>query len=566
MVKQWDDSYDMVVVGSGGAGFAAAMAAADEGLRALIVESTDKWGGSTAMSGGGMWLPDNPLMGRDGVGDSREEALDYMEATIGDAGPGTSRARKEAFVDSIEDFVTLAERLGLRFARATDYPDYYPERPGGKIGRSLEVEPFDVSTLDGAWDTSRGHDGVVFPLKTDDVWLLTRAWSTPRGFVRGAEFVFRALGGVVRGKKLVGAGAALTAAFYKAVVQGQRTPLWLSSPLTEIVVDGEGRVSGVVVEREGRPVRVEARRGVVIGSGGFEANTEWRRRYHGIVGYPSGNRGNLGKPIELGRQLGAAVDLMDDAWWGASVPSPTPEGRPSFIVGERSMPFSIIVDAQGRRFANESESYVDLGHHMLSRAKTAGEDFWMISDARHGRRYLRSYLMDPRVTKQLKAAGMLHQAKSLPELARAIGVDVATFRETVERYNGYARSGVDNDYGRGNSAYDRYYSDPLVRPNPNLGTIEQGPFTAVRLVPGDLGTKGGLLTDEHARVLREDGSVIVGLYAAGNSSASVMGHTYPGPGSTIGPAVVFGLRAARHAARGDGWDAGRSLVASGSAR
>lgn len=548
MTQHWDSEHDLVVVGSGGAGFSAAMTAADEGLSAVIVESTDAWGGSTAMSGGGMWLPNNPLMARDGVGDSRELALRYMEATIGEAGPATSRERKEAFVDSVADFVRLAERNGLELTRATDYPDYYPELPGGKIGRSLEVEPFDVKRLDGAWDTSRGRDGVIFPLKTDDVWLMTRAWSTPGGFVRGAEFVFRALGGVVRGKRLVGAGAALTAAFHEAVVQQHRTPLWLSAPLTELVM-GEGRVTGVVVEREGRPVRVHARRGVMLAAGGFEANREWRQRYHGIPGYPSGNLGNLGRPIEIAQAAGAAVDLMDDAWWGGSVPAPPDGGRPSFIVGERSMPYSIIVDAQGRRFANESESYVDLGHHMLARAAEAGEEFWMVADVRHARRYLRSFLMDPRVNKRLSAAGYLYKAATLADLASEIGVDAAIFRDQIQRFNGYARSGVDAEFGRGNSAYDRYYGDPLVRPNPNLGPIEKGPFTAVRIVPGDLGTKGGLVTDADARVLRADGSVIEGLYAAGNTSASVMGHTYPGPGSTIGPAVVFGLRAVRHAAR-----------------
>lgn len=546
-MADWDFSYDLVVVGSGGAGFAAAMAAADSGLQPLIVESTDKWGGSTAMSGGGMWLPTNPLMARDGAGDSREEALEYMEATIGDVGKSTSRERKEAFVDSIEDFVTTAERYGMQFARAADYPDYYPELPGGKIGRSIELEPFDAKKIGDAWKTSRGQEGVAFPVKTDDVWLLGRAWSTPGGFVRGARFVFRALGGAVTLQRVVGAGAALACGFYDVVVQQQKTPLWLNTPLTELVVDG-GRVAGVVVQKEGREVRVEARRGVVLGAGGFEANTDWREKYHGIPGYPSGNLGNLGKPIEIAQELGAELELMDDAWWGASVPAPPSGGRPGFIVGERSFPYSMIVDGQGRRFANESESYVDLGHHMLARMDEAGENFWMVTDIRHARRYLRTYALDPRVNKALTEAGMLVKADNLPELARGMGVDPAVLRETIERFNGFARSGVDGDLGRGNSAYDRYYSDPLVRPNPNLGPIEKGPFTAIRLVPGDLGTKGGLVTDADARVLREDGSVIEGLYAAGNTSASVMGHTYPGPGSTIGPAAVFGVRAARHAA------------------
>ncbi|MFV0254275.1 MAG: FAD-binding protein [Beutenbergiaceae bacterium] len=546
--ETWDENFDVVVVGSGAAGFAAAMVAVDQGLRTVIVESTDKWGGSTAMSGGGMWLPNSPLMKRDGVGDSREDALTYMEATIGDAGPSTSRAHKEAFVDSIEDFVTTAERLGITFSRATDYPDYYPELPGGKIGRAAEVQPFDAKLLDGAWETSRGQDGVPFPLKTDDVWLLSRAWSTPDGFMRGADFVFRTLGGAVLRKQLVGAGAAFASAFYNLVVQKQGTPLWLSAPLTELISQ-DGRVTGVAVSKDGRQVRVQASSGVVLAGGGFEGNPEMRERYQGVAGTPSGNLGNVGKPIELGQALGAAVSLMDDAWWGASVPPPPGGGRPMFIVGERSMPYSLIVDASGKRFANESESYVDLGHHMLERMQHVGDNFWMIADARHARRYLRNYMLDPRVNKQMERAGWLVKTKSMSQLAQTLDMNAVTLKATIERFNANARSGVDTDFGRGNSAYDRYYGDPGVRPNPNLGPLEKAPFTAIKVVLGDLGTKGGLVTDPDARVLREDGSAIEGLYAAGNNSASVMGRTYPGAGSTIGPAAVFGLRAARHLAR-----------------
>ncbi|MBN8881881.1 MAG: FAD-binding protein, partial [Salana multivorans] len=271
------------------------------------------------------------------------------------------------------------------------------------------------------------------------------------------------------------------------------------------------------------------------------------RRSQGVDGEPSGNPGNLGPPIEAAREVGAALELMDDAWWGASL-APPPGGQPAFIVGERSMPYSLMVDARGRRFANESESYVDLGHHMLELDGGAGP-YWLLTDARFSRRYLRTFAMDPRAMKAMRAAGIVVEARTLTELARRIDVDATTLRESVERFNGFARSGVDGDLGRGNSAYDRYYGDPTVHPNPNLGPVERGPFTAYRVVLGDLGTKGGVVTDADARALREDGGVIDGLYAAGNTSASVMGRTYPGPGSTIAPAVVFGLRGARHMAR-----------------
>lgn len=542
MSQTQDETFDVVVVGSGAAAFATALGAVDSGLSAVLLESTEKWGGSSAMSGGGMWLPDNPLMRRDGVGDSREEALEYMEESIGDVGRATSRARKEAFVDGVDDFVLTAERHGMTFARATDYPDYYPELPGGKIGRSIECEPFDARRIQALVPTLRMN--MPLPLKTDDVWLLARAWSTPDGFARGAQFVLRTLGGLLTGKKLRGIGAGLVSQFAHAVVVEGDVPLRLGSPAEELVVE-DGRVVGVRVGGEAGGGVIRARLGVMLAGGGFDHNREMRREYQGVDGFPSGNPGNLGGPIRLAESIGAATELMDDAWWGASL-APVEGGEPSFIVGERSLPYSLIVDSRGARFANEAESYVDLGHHMLGHDKDGA--YWLVLDARYRRRYLRSFALDPKVAKAQREEGIAFSADTLEELSGKLGLDTATFRSTIQRFNGFARSGRDQDFRKGDSAYDRYYGDPTVHPNACLGTIEKGPFSAYKVVIGDLGTKGGVLTDADARALREDGSVIEGLHAAGNNSASVMGRTYPGPGSTIGPAVVFGLRAARHMA------------------
>ncbi|WP_163541625.1 FAD-binding protein [Occultella kanbiaonis] len=559
MSTEFDHTYDVVVVGSGAAGFAAALGAVDEGLSVLILESTDQWGGSTSMSGGGLWMPNNPLMQRDGVGDSREDALTYLEQTVGQVSRSTSPAHREAFVDGVADLVLTTEKHGFRWARATDYPDYYPELPGGKIGRGIEVEPFDGKLLGELAKSQRVLMPV--PIKTDDVWLLGRAWSTAAGFVRGAQLAFRTLGGLVTGKRLQGIGAGLAGAYCKAVVVDGGGHLWLNASVEELVVSGE-RVVGVRAKRDGRDVSIGAGRGVVLAGGGFDHNLDLRRRYQGIEAeYSSGNPGNIGTALALAEQVGAATELLDEAWWGGSI-APVEGGDPSFIVGERSLPYSIIVDALGARFANEAESYVDLGHHML--AHDGDGPYWFILDARHTRRYLRTFALDPRVNKAAKEQGIVVKADTLEELTAKLGLDAATFRSTVQRFNGFARSGKDQDFHRGDSAYDRYYGDPTVRPNPCLGPIEKGPFTAYQVVLGDLGTKGGALTDPDARVLREDGSVIAGLYAAGNNAASVMGRTYPGPGSTIGPASVFGLRAARHlAGRGQGQSTGEALATTG---
>lgn len=491
---------------------------------------------------GGLWLPDNPLMQADQVGDSREEALEYLEATVGDEGRSTSRERKEAFVDGIADFVTTGQRFGMEFVRSPDYADYYPERPGGKIGRSIEHKPFPMKRL-GEWSKTC-QMSTPMPIKTDDVWLLTRAWSTVSGFRRGAEMVLRTAAATVKEGWPAGIGAALASSFLEKVVIQGGAELWLESPLQELVFDGE-KVVGVKTTKNGTSLTIGASKGVMLAGGGFDHNRAKRRELQGLEGNPSGAEGNLGGPIDIAVDAGAATELLDDAWWGASVAASSASGT-LFVLGERSVPHGIIVDAKGERFANESESYVDLGHHMIEH--DIDGDFWLVADHVHALKYLRNYMLDPRGVKAMKAEGILHKADTLEELASSIGADPATLRSTVDRFNGFARAGVDGDFGRGNSAYDRYYSDPNVHPNPNLGTLEKKPFTAVKLVIGDLGTKGGVVCDEFSRALREDGSVIDGLYSAGNNSAAVMGRTYPGPGSTIGPASVFGMIAGRHMA------------------
>ncbi|BDV29461.1 FAD-binding protein [Microbacterium terricola] len=547
MTEEWDREVDVLIAGTGAAGMVAAITAADAGLETLIVESTGRWGGTTMRSGGGLWLPDNPVMRRRGIADSRAEALTYLEAAIGPVdgvGPASSQARREAFVDNVAPFVELTERLGVRWSVGKDYPDYYPDRPGGKIGRSIEVVPIDAHKL-GDWQkTSRIGDAIPVPLKNDDVWLLSRAWSTASGFVRGAQFVFRTLAGLLTGRKLVGMGGGLMLSL-GLIVKNQGTELLLDAPLTRLVKDADGTVVGAVVATAHGDLRVRARRGVILGAGGFAHHTAWREEHHGISGFTSAAEGDLGTAIAAGAEAGGALALMDDAWWGASVPIPGKQAL--FVLNERSDPFSIVVDQTGARYLNESESYIDFGHHLHERNETVpANPSWLITDRRHKQRYMfAGALMGG---KAMKEQGIIVEAPTLDALAERIGLDRDIFRATVARFNGFAATGVDEDFGRGRTAYDRYYSDPRVKPNPNLGPIEKGPFRAIQLVPGDLGTKGGLLTDEHGRVLDDAGEVIAGLYAAGNTTASVMGRTYPGPGSTIGPAAVFGYLAARHAA------------------
>lgn len=548
MKKTWDKSVDFLVVGTGGAGLSAAITAKKNGLDTLVIESTDKWGGTTAISGGGLWLPNNPLMKKDHDDDSFDDALNYMNTTIGEVGPWTSEARKRAFLIGIHHFVTMLSDEGVKWARSKQYPDYYPDLPGGRIGRGLEVRPYNTKRLPKQWRKTQRFS-LPAPVMTDDVWLLQRAWSTPSGFIRGARFVFRTIGALATGQLKMGMGAALTGSMMEIILR-QGTDVWLKAPLVDLIVE-DNKVVGAVVKKGRKELRIEARRGVMLAAGGFAHNKEWRLKYHGVAGWSSAPEGQLGQGIEIGNKAGGALGMMDDAWWGGTTANTN--GSPymhGFLLNERSDPWSIVVDQKGNRYLNESESYIDFGHHMLERNKIVGSiPSWIIYDHRHTTHFLNSALMIPGAKKKLKKMGELVTADTLEELAEKMNVDKKTFAITIERFNRFAEEGVDKDFGRGRTAYDRYYSNPMVKPNPNLGTIEKGPFTAQKIYPGDLGTKGGLITDEWARVQREDGAVIHGLYAAGNNTASVMGHTYPGPGSTIAPATVFGYLGALHASR-----------------
>lgn len=547
MARRWDYEVDFLVAGTGAAGLSAAITAKRNGLDTLLVESMDKWGGTTAISGGGLWVPQNPLMLRDGVQDDQVAALDYMEQTIGEVGPWTSLARKKAFINSIHHYVNELADEGIKWTRAKDYPDYYPDLPGGRVGRGIEVKPFNIKKL-GSYRKLMREGGLPAPAKTDDIWLLSRAWSTPDGFIRGARFVFRTLGGLLTGRQLVGMGPALASSLMH-VVRKRNIPVWLNSPIVEVVTEKK-RVVGAIIKKDGEEVAVRARRGVMLAAGGFAHNKEWRMKYQGVPGWSAAPVGQLGQGIEVGEKAGGALGMMEDAWWGAVPADPNGGDQHGFILNERSDPWSIIVDQKGDRYLNESESYIDVGHHMLEHNKKSPcIPSWMVTDRRHATHFMNSTLLIPGARKKLIDAGELVEAKTLDELAEKMGVDKETFRSTIDRFNEFALDGVDRDFQRGRTEYDRYYSNPLVKPNPNLGTIEKGPFRAMKIYPGDLNTKGGLVTDEWARVQRKDGTVIPGLYASGNNTASVMGHTYPGPGSTIAPAGVFGYLGALHAAQ-----------------
>ncbi|HEX6353677.1 3-oxosteroid 1-dehydrogenase [Actinophytocola sp.] len=536
------DEYDVIVVGSGAAGMTAALTAAHHGLRTVLIEKAPHFGGSTARSGGGVWVPNNDVLLADGVPDTTEQARAYLEHITGDAVDDDLRA---AFLDNgpaMLRFVLANTPLRLRWV--TGYSDYYPEAPGGlPMGRSLEPRPLNAAVLGDelrnlAPPYLKAPTGMTVT-QADYRWMNLIA-RHPKGLLRAARVAGRRVVSLVLRRQLLAMGQALSAGL-RVGLSRMDVPVLLSTPLTNLVTE-DGRVTGVEILRDGKPDTIRARRGVLLASGGFEHNERMRKEYQeDPIGteWTVGAEENTGDGIEAGMRLGGAVAFMDDAWWGPSILLPR---GPYFCLAERSLPGCILVNQRGERFVNEAAPYVDAVHAMY---ETKSVPAWLIADQNYRNRYLFAGLgpRQPFPGRWYKF-GAVRRGSTLEALAKEIDVPPDALRDTVSRFNGFAESGVDSDFHRGDSAYDRYYGDPRNRPNPNLASLRRAPFYAIRIVPGDLGTKGGLRTDTAARVLREDDSVIDGLYAAGNASAPVMGHTYAGPGATLGPAMVFGYLAA----------------------
>jgi 3-oxosteroid 1-dehydrogenase len=548
------DEIDVVVVGSGAGGMAAAITAAADGLSVVIVEKSEHWGGSTARSGGGVWIPGNDVLVREAPADDLDSARRYLQAIVGDR---ADSARIDAFINRGGEalrFLTAHSGLDLQWVRG--YSDYHPEQPGGRVaGRSCEPRPFDARALDEDLTTLQPFYART-PMKvvvqqSDYRWLSTglRHW-------RGPVTMFRVAGRTalarIRGQKLVGLGSALAGSLMLGVRQAA-IPVMLGTAVTDLLAT-DGVVTGVEL---GDGTSIRARRGVVLACGGFDHNTTLRERHHRAPAGPRLSLGavtNTGDGIVAAEKVGAATDLMDDAWWAPSIPLPK---GPWFALAERSLPRSMIVNARGCRFMNESLPYVEATHRMFGGVHGKGSGpaenlpAWLIFDQAYRDRYM--FAGKPARTplpRSWFANGALTSADTVEELANALGIPAVNLEQTMSRFNAAARVGVDDEFGRGVSAYDHYYGDITNKPNPSLGEISKPPFYAARMVPADLGTKGGIVTDAHARALRADGRPIAGLYAVGNTSAAVMGHTYAGPGATIGPALVFGYLAARHIAAG----------------
>ncbi len=530
---------------------AALAAARRHGLRTLLIEKSAYFGGSTARSGGGVWIPGNYALKAAGQVDPSDDeaARRYLDSIVGDVVP---KVRRDTFLDrgpEVMDFIR--DSTPVRFTWVPEYADYLPEQPGGRPrGRSVEPIPMDCRFLGD--ELNRLHPPYTkapanLIVTQADFRKLSLGLRTIRGPITMVKVMLKRLWAMATGKQMYAMGNAIAIGLRKGLIDAG-VQVEYETELQDLLVE-DGRVVGVVVSTgsTGERREIRASRGVILGSGGFEHSQELREKF--LPGptsreWSTGAETNTGGGLLAGTAVGAATDLLDDAWWGPTIPLP---GRAWFCLAERNLPGSIIVNAAGQRYMNEALPYVEATHEIHKGEATGVGHIpsQMIFDTNYRNRYLFAGVpgRQPFPGRWYKE-GVVKRANTIAELAEKIGVPAEALEATVERFNGFAKTGVDEDFHRGESAYDKYYSDPTVKPNCSLAPIAKGPFYAVTIVPGDLGTKGGLVTDERARVLREDGSVIPGLYAAGNVSSAVMGNTYPGPGGTIGPAIVFGYLAA----------------------
>ncbi len=435
----WDDSVDVVVVGSGGGGMVAALTAADAGATVLMLEKQDRLGGSTAMSGGIVWVPNNPVMLAEGVPDSYEDALAHFEAVVGDVGPASSLERRHAFLSAGPEMISFLQRLGVRFVFCRGYSDYYSSAKGGHdIGRGIEPVPFDGRQL-GAW-LDKLQPGLAQSLglavMTNEARSLSHYNRSAGAFAVAARVVLRTYSARLRAQTLLTNGASLIAQML-SIARSSEISIWTEAPLEDLIVE-DGCVGGVRTTQSGTPKQIQARHGVLLASGGFAHNAEMREEFSGDqpnrARWSIANAGDTGDAIRIAMRLGAKVDLMDEAWW---LPSPrTGRFGQSTLDQARQRPRTIYVDAAGQRFVNESNSYMEVGKEMYARDKTSrAVPCWLIFDDRYRKRYAHLRSRPGRFPRSLLESGMLKQAWTLTDLARMCDIDAAGLSETIERFN-----------------------------------------------------------------------------------------------------------------------------------
>jgi 3-oxosteroid 1-dehydrogenase len=550
---------DILVIGSGAGGLTAALAAAQAGRKVVIAEKSKWWGGASATSGGFIWIPNSPLVPRTVANDSLEEAFQYIRALTDSWVPD---ANIRAFLQGGGAMLEWLQDATRVRARPVPYADYRMHASGAKLAfRTHDIEPMDGRELGDHLETLRpsARAALLFnrlAFTMEEVHpLLHRTPGWPRVLAGVLARYYLDIGQRLKSprNRYLAAGNALLGRLRWSLA-AHDSEIWLNSPLQELRTNANGVVTGAVLLRDGKTFEINCD-AVILASGGFEANASLRRAHlpgAWDVAASGSVESNTGDALGIATAIGASSRNLDSAWWGPMLRFPD-EDRARLLTFERALPGSLIVNQAGRRYMNEALAYDLAGKCMIDcDVPGAGTNpSWFLFD----QRYRDSYPIGPinpgipLALHQKGARDMLTRESSWADVARKIGVSSAALEHTIARFNANAKEGKDPEFGRGESAYDQFYGDPKVKPNPNLAPLDKPPFYAMPVIPGDIGTNGGLVTDADARVLNEQGQPILGLYATGNVTASVMGHSYPGAGATLGPAMTFGFIAGRHAAR-----------------
>ena len=560
--NDWDREVDVLVVGTGNGGLTAAVCNWEMGSKdVLVIEKQDKVGGTSAMSGGGIWIPNSHYAQEAGAEDSLDDAKRYLMNTL--FGEDVPEDMIDTYLEKSPEMLKfLHDRTDVRYESLAEYPDYYTNMEGARAGhRSLEPSPIMASELGDNWKNMtwthfmmRMFNRIHFTqVEAHLLMVQLPGWKKLLGrlmwdYIRDIPWRLK-----TPISRRLACGSAGVARLYLSVLKRQ-IPIEFNTQMVELIADGDA-VLGAVVESNGQRQRIRASKGVVLASGGFEKNQELREQYlpaRTNTAWSAGNPGNEGDALLAGLSLGAKTRLMKDAWWTTTLCVPD-EPSPRLAIMEKSFPGSCVVNRDGKRFANESQNYMAFQKDLF---KTHTDEHpnapaWHVFDAT----FRENFMVGPLMTKSMKPdfqipkkwfdTGFVAKANSIRELADALGINADGLEETIANMNRYAQTGTDEEFGRGDSAYDRYYADPAIKPNPCLAPIVKAPFYAMRIEAGDFGTLGGLDTDTSARVKKADGGVFEGLFAVGNCSAAIL-PTYPGPGATLGPAMTMAYQAARH--------------------
>lgn len=552
-MAEFDETFDWVVVGSGAGSMSSGLLMRQAGKSVIILEKSHVAGGTSCKSGGVMWIPNNPFM--DPGEDSTEKGIAYLDAVVGDDSdaPGSTHEKRLAYVVEGPKMIDFLVKQGVELERGSHFwPDYYDELPGGcKTSRTVVAKVFDKNEL-GEWAPKLRLGMAEVPVRLDDAMKLgfaNQSWAIKLSMLKVG---LKIAAGKLTGKHWVTAGAALQGRMLKAAL-GAGIDIRLNSAVNELIVEN-GKVVGVVTTRDGKPWRVGSRLGVLVNAGGFAKNQDMRDKY--MPGtraeWSMANESDTGDMHREMERLGGVLAQMDEmvGFQMSEAPGWEKDYVAPGMQAVTAKPHAILVDQTGVRYMNEGGSYEEYCERMLKRNAVAPSvPSWAIMDAQFFDKYNVANAGKGKIPRSYAESGYLKKADTIEELAALIAIDPATLRATVDRWNSFVDKGIDEDFKRGEREYDKFLGDPFREGKlATMGRIDTGPYYAVTVVPGDVSTYGGIVTDANSRVLKADGSPIEGLYATGVSTASPMGRVYPGAGASVGPSMCFGWIAAKHAA------------------